>query len=204
MRDLLCCGAMSDGLVVRNSYRVACSLGVMRGMGDGEVDLVLADPPYSEFPLINDSIREARRVCRGACLYFMYAEDLCLLDEQPDQVLFWVKPVSTKNTSRRYSRFVEVIAAYGVDRINQGLHWSNRTGVFTDHLVRKQVHPFEKPASLIERLVLNHSSPGDTVLDPFAGVGTVHRCCVGNGRGSISVEIDGQWAEHINPGHVVG
>lgn len=163
----------------------------MRSLPSRAVDLVLADPPYGERELINASIGEALRVSRGASLFFMYAEDLCGLDMEPEQVLFWVKPVSTKNTSRRYSRFVEAIAAYGVSGSTYNrLHWSCHTGIFTDTVIDSAGHPHRKPESLIEKLVLIHSNEDDLVLDPFAGSGTVGRVAERLGRRCVSVDID--------------
>lgn len=167
------------------------SLAYMKMMPDKSFDLVIADPPYGDFDLINDSIREARRVSGGASLYFMYAENLYHLNEAPDQVVFWVKPISTKNTVKRYSRFVEVIACYDIDRgpFNQDTHWSVRSGVFTDSFSNKQIHPFQKPDSLIEKLLLTHSNSQDWILDPFAGSGTVERVCKRLDRSCLSMEI---------------
>jgi DNA modification methylase len=176
-------------------FAVGDSLKILPEISARSFDFVLADPPYSEFPLINDVIAEGRRISRGASLYFMYAEDLCHLSAVPDQVLFWTKPVSTKNTSKRYSRFVEVMAVYDIERspFRQNLHWSVRSGIFTDSLVRKQVHPFEKPKSLIEKLLLTHVPEGGSVLDPFAGRGTVGHVADSLGMTHFSVEIDTKW-----------
>lgn len=48
---------------------------------------------------------------------------------------------------------------------------------------------YQKPASLIERLIRIHSNPGDTVLDPFAGSGTTPKAAERLGRKQISFEI---------------
>ena len=167
------------------------SLVYMSMMEDDSFDLVLTDPPYSTFPLINDSIREARRVSKGASLYFMYADDIFDLEQRPDQILFWNKPPSTKNTIRRYSRFTEVIACYDLDRspFNQDTHWTSRSGTFSDSFAGKIVHPFQKPISLLEKLLVVNSSPGDWVLDPFAGSCSVERACMLIDRHCLSIEI---------------
>lgn len=171
------------------------SLEIMEQMPENSVEFVLADPPYGDHDLINTAIRTARRVCSGASVFFMYAEDLYHLFDHPDQIIFWVKPVSTKNTIRRYSRFVEVIACYDLDRspFNQNTHWSTRTGVFTDALTHKQAHPYEKPQSLVEKLLAVHTKPGYLVLDPFAGSGTVERVSTRMDRDCLSIEIDKKW-----------
>lgn len=167
-------------------------LDVMAKMKDGSVDFVLADPPYSTFPLINQAIKEARRISKGGCMFFMYAEDLCLLDEEPSQVIFWVKPVSTKNTIKNYSRFVEVIAVYDVQFVRK-LHWSNRTGIFTDCLDETPEHPHGKPESLIKRILLNHVPDNGSIFDPFAGSGTTERVAKKLGMQCTGIEIDKKW-----------
>lgn len=174
----------------------ADSLGAMEEIPAKSFDLVVADPPYSEFPLINEAVDSARWICRGPVLVFMYAEDLLQLTPAPDQVAFWVKPISTKNTSRRYSRFVEVLACFDLDQgpFRQDTHWSTRSGVFTDTLVEKQKHPYQKPESLIEKLLAVHTNKGDWVLDPFAGSGTVERVCKRMERNCLSIDIDQRWA----------
>lgn len=171
------------------------SVAFMQGMSDASVDFVLADPPYSTFPLINRSIREALRISRHGCAYFMYGEDIQQLDVKPDRVCYWVKPISTKNTIKSYSRFVEVLCLFQYEFFDERMHWSNRSGIFTDALIHEgNLHPFAKPESLIQRLLLSHCPKGGLVVDPFAGSGTVDRVATRLGYHSISIEwkkIDG-------------
>ncbi len=171
------------------------SLTIMRAHKDDSVDLVIADPPYESPDLISAAIFEARRISRGATLCFMYLEDLSDLLYPPDRILVWLKPISTKNTTRNYSRFVEAIALYDHSGFAQQLYWANHTGVFTDQLIEKSEHPYKKPSSLIERLMLLHSNEGDLVFDPFAGSGTVKDVAMKLHRNSISVEIDPAWRQ---------
>lgn len=167
------------------------SVEYMRNMPDASVDFVLADPPYGEFPLINDSIREALRISRYGCAYFMYGEDIQQLEFAPDRVCYWVKPVSTKNTVKNYSRFVEPIVLYDYKFFDQTTHWANRSGIFTDVLIHEgNLHPYAKPESLIARLVISHCPKGGLVLDPFAGSGTVERVCDRLSYRSLSLELN--------------
>lgn len=58
-------------------------------------------------------------------------------------------------------------------------------------LVRREaLNTIQKPEKLIERIVLASSSPGDLVLDPFAGVGTCPVVCKRLKREFIGIEID--------------
>jgi hypothetical protein len=57
--------------------------------------------------------------------------------------------------------------------------------LFNSHL-RK--HPNEKPLTLMERLVILCSNPGDTVIDPCFGSGTTGHACANTGRNFIGIE----------------
>lgn len=46
------------------------------------------------------------------------------------------------------------------------------------------------PEELARRCIVAGSAPGDTVLDPFSGSGTVAAVAVGNGRHAIGVELN--------------
>lgn len=51
-------------------------------------------------------------------------------------------------------------------------------------------HPQSFPLEVAERLVRMFSFAGDTVLDPFAGLGTTSVAALASGRSSIAVEIE--------------
>ena len=70
------------------------------------------------------------------------------------------------------------------------LHWSQMTGVYDDRLIYPPVHPFEKPLSLMERLVRIYSNSGDTVFDPFMGSGSTIKASINLGRHAIGCERD--------------
>ncbi len=55
-------------------------------------------------------------------------------------------------------------------------------------------HPAEKPEPIIERLVEMLTPKGATVLDPFAGSGTVSAVCSRKRRRCISIEINPKYA----------
>lgn len=154
------------------------------------MDLVLTDPPYDlPRPIQEAHHQEFLRVCRGDILVFGAPENQWAFDGA--KYLFWVKPTSTKNYSKSYGRFVEMVFLYQRGRTwNTDLKWSNYTGVYTDMLLTKEVHPFEKPTTLLERFILIHTNPGDTVLDPFAGSGTTLLTAQTLSRNSVGCEIN--------------
>ncbi len=138
---------------------------------NGTFDLILTDPPY-DFDTEEKAFlhREFERLA-SAIIVFAPPENQWVTPV--GQYLFWLKSISTKNTSLRYSRFVEMIFCYGNLKWNRGRHWSQYSNVFMDLVDTTEKHSHRKPPSLIERLILNHTTEGDHILDPFAGSGVV-------------------------------
>jgi len=63
---------------------------------------------------------------------------------------------------------------------------------------REALNTIQKPEELIERIVLASASPGDLVLDPFAGVGTCPVVCKRHQRDFIGFEIDPNFVKASN------
>lgn len=157
---------------------------------DGAVQAVISDPPYDlAYDVMQRYLTEFRRVCHGTIVLFAAPENQW---PQADQYLFWTKPISTKNTSKKYSRFVEMIQVYHGEhsKWNNDRNWANYTNVFTDYVEAKVIHPYQKPLSLMTRLVLTHSDEGDCILDPFCGSGTTLVAAQASGRRAVGVESD--------------
>jgi len=62
---------------------------------------------------------------------------------------------------------------------------------------RRPWHPTQHPKALIERIILAHTKPGDTVLDMYAGTGTVARACEALGRNSVSCETSKEYCARL-------
>lgn len=87
---------------------------------------------------------------------------------------------------------------------NHGYGFSNENGVENegtrypksvlniprDFSAQQQVHPTQKPVSLMEWLVATYSNPGDTVLDNVLGSGPPGVAAVRLGRNFIGIEKD--------------
>lgn len=59
----------------------------------------------------------------------------------------------------------------------------------------KKAHPTQKPESLLHRVLLATTNPGDVVLDPFFGTGTTGAVAKKLGRHFIGLEADPGYAE---------
>lgn len=55
-------------------------------------------------------------------------------------------------------------------------------------------HPAQLPIELLERIVLSTSNPSDTVLDVFAGSGSMGVACTRHGRSFIGIELNEEYA----------
>jgi len=63
------------------------------------------------------------------------------------------------------------------------------------HANNRRCHPTQKPLSLMLALVADFTSPGDLVLDLYAGSGTTGVACARLGRQFIGFEQKPEWAE---------
>ena len=157
---------------------------------------VITDAPYdltkSEILAYHNVFLD---ICIGVIIVFMPPKNPWV--DGADQLLFWAKPISTKNTCKNYSNFMEQIFVYGRNAWNTDRHWSNYVNIFVDRVDTVKNHSFRKPPSLIERLILNHTNEGDWVLDPFAGSGVVPELCKKLGRNCVAFERDEEYYNHI-------
>lgn len=158
----------------------------IKSLPDKSVSAIIADPMYDA----ELSMEELRRVCSGHIILFCKPENPFF---KPDELAYWIKSPSTKNNagSKKLSRFVEwiLIERHG-ETFNTDLHWSCYTGVYDDRLLTKQIHPYEKPISLMERLVSIYTKPNDTVFDPFFGSGSTLKAASNLGRNALGCEIE--------------
>lgn len=67
--------------------------------------------------------------------------------------------------------------------------------VLYSRLSEKRVHPTQKPISLLEKIILAYSNPGDTILDNCMGSGSTGVACVNTNRNFIGIEINPNYFE---------
>jgi adenine-specific DNA-methyltransferase len=61
--------------------------------------------------------------------------------------------------------------------------------------VEKTIHPCQFPVELVERFVLSLTEPGDSVLDPYVGVGTTIVAAIKNGRRGAGADTVHEYIE---------
>lgn len=178
-------------------FKIGDTFDILPDISSASFDIILTDPPYDfnadQMRFLQDHFL---RISRGWVIVFCPPQNPWI--DKPDQTAFWVKPISTKNTSRRYSNFVEMIYIYREGYWDNSRHWSNYVNVFPDYVDDARLHPHKKPYSLIHRLVMNHCAPGGSVLDPFCGTGVVGEVCHATGRDFMGIDINGTHIKHLS------
>jgi site-specific DNA-methyltransferase (adenine-specific) len=58
-------------------------------------------------------------------------------------------------------------------------------------------HPNHKPFSVLEALLRTWTRPGELVLDPFAGSGSIPAAAIRLGRRAACIEIEADWARRV-------
>lgn len=79
-----------------------------------------------------------------------------------------------------------------------GSMWSMPTCVGSERLrdaEGNKLHPTQKPLALVERMVLLSTNPGDLILDPFAGTGTLAVVAKATGRRSLNIEYEQRYVQ---------
>jgi site-specific DNA-methyltransferase (adenine-specific) len=76
---------------------------------------------------------------------------------------------------------------YTLRAIMEGLVEKSIIKIPTVHL--GSLHPTQKPVRLAERLLALISNPGDTIYDPFMGIGSFGVACINTGRRYIGSEM---------------
>jgi site-specific DNA-methyltransferase (adenine-specific) len=57
----------------------------------------------------------------------------------------------------------------------------------------RRVYPTQKPIAVMARIITDHSRPGDLILDPYCGSGTVGVACQWSDRRFLGIDIDPHW-----------
>ena len=147
-------------------------------------DLIISDPPYQSGFTDSFELIKSKLNTNGQILWFVQPTELYDLPERPKQILVWKEPYSPKPIRKKYREFLDLIAwyAYG-DYVFNKLLWNLMNSVFEDVVIRdKRIHKWEKPITLMERLVLVHANPKQKVLEPFMGSDNLADVCLTHNR----------------------
>ncbi|MEQ8966986.1 MAG: site-specific DNA-methyltransferase [Azospirillaceae bacterium] len=110
------------------------------------------------------------------------------------ETLLW----ASRSPEARYTFNYEAMKAFN-DGIQMRSDWTLPICAGPERLKDddgRKIHPTQKPESLLWRVLLASTAPGDVVLDPFFGTGTTGVVAKRLGRRFIGIERDGGYASH--------
>ena len=151
---------------------------------------------------IRDVFALAAKPLDGWPVTFLDWRYVSRLEEEPPTGLrfirmgVWVKPDSAPQLSG--DRPAMGWEAIGIFHSHSGrMKWNGggHRAVWTSLRAKRVVHPAQKPLRLLKRLAAMFSNSGDTILDPFAGSGTVLRAAKDVGCYGIGIEKEERYCE---------
>lgn len=102
----------------------------------------------------------------------------------------WVKEGPGQGDLATWGMGVEFILYY--KRGRRPISTKRDNLVFHEPQVRPAalIHPHEKPLGLLAKLIEASTDPGELVVDPFGGSGSLARAARRTGRSGVSIELD--------------
>ena len=189
--------------------------------------LMISDPPYnqnyhySEYKdnISSNNYMKLLSVFRRPCVVIGYPEmiinTLSVIMGDVDEIVCWVYPSNTAKQSR-------LIAWYGckpdfrkigqpyknpadkriAKRISEGktaraYDWWEINQV-KNVSKEKTIHPCPLPEALVKKIILSTAQTGQTIIDPFAGTGTVLRVAKSLGFQVFGTEMDENYCNVAN------
>jgi len=205
-----------DGAVVL--YH-ADAIDVLPQLASASVDAVVTDPPYYNglhcngvssrrgdsnisIPFFRQYFAEIKRACKSCRAVYVFTDwrtndfFMRVMSEfmEVKNSLVWLKNLGTGYTYQNSYESIlfhcesgrKIISSNvinGIKSFNGGAKKTNG----------ERVHPTQKPVELIEKLILDSTQAGMTVLDTFMGSGTTAIGCIRQGRKFIGCEVDAHY-----------
>lgn len=133
---------------------------------------------------------------RAACRELGYAHEL--------GEFVWGKRTRESNSGEELLRVVETALVFSraappaSTAASPAVPWAAVAGYDDDgEAARWGNHPNHKPFGVLEPLVRTWSAPGQLIVDPFAGSGSIPAAALRLGRAVACIELEGEWAARV-------
>lgn len=194
------------------------SLDLMKSIPDESFDLCITDPPWSLYK--DDSLtcddstvpvfEQIYRVLKPKSMLYMIVSTVDFINWTPilrqlgflvqDYPIIWQKSGTITHGRRlwQYARDYEpiIVACKGEGSLTDGREMSAVLN-FPSMAHQHMIHPHEKPANLIEKLIQDSTYPGMKVIDPFGGSGVVADTARRNDRKYLTIERNPEFFYNI-------
>ena len=188
-------------------------------MPDKSVDLILTDPPYGIGNSItyrkNNSLKRAKGKDYGAYTWNNNIPPKEYFDEifriSKNQIIWGANyfmanmPFNSNcwlvwDKDNESSTFADCELAWTSFKTAVRKYKFRWNGMLQEDMKNKELryHPTQKPSKLFAKILLDYSSEGMTVLDPFAGSGTTALACIKTNRNYICIEKEPKYVDIIN------
>lgn len=111
------------------------------------------------------------------------------------QLLIWIK--NHVVIGRKDYLPMHELIAYGWYGTHEFKRSKDKSVLFYPKPHSSPLHPTQKPVGLIRKIILNSTSTGDSVYDPFGGSGTTLIACEQTQRKCLMVEMDLDYCQTI-------
>jgi DNA modification methylase len=194
-------------------------LEVMQEMKDGEVDLVLTDPPYCVGtssnghkaswndnnlikPFFKIAINELSRILKNEKHIYIHTDwrtysllfPICLEKFLIKNCIVWDYGWIKAGNAYRFRHEFIIFGCKGDFKNTWGNSdsdvWNIKCVNFTD---KSRLHSAQKPVEIAEKIIKNSSKENDLIFDGFSGSGTTAIACIRMNRRFIGCELDNEY-----------
>lgn len=198
-------------------------LELLHDLPDHSVDCVITDPPYGisylsrsrtmvqtriandgpeAYSLLDKALALAERKLKCDSHVYVFSTWQAFTDMAAvvmryfllKNVLVWVKNNRTRGDLKANYGYQHELVLYA-HKGRRYLNGSRDANILSFKKVPTQAmqHPTEKPLAMLEYLIGKSTQEGETVLDPFMGVGSVCAAAKNLGRHYIGIELEQVW-----------
>lgn len=190
------------------------------------IDLLLTDPPYGmdfksgwndkdkiandkigdTITLLDDVLFECARVLKDDAHFYIFGNIKYITEVKPiiekhlklKQVLIWDREVIGMGDLKAYGNSFDIVY-FGFNKTYKELNGTRERDILRFNRIDpgKNIHPTEKPTSILEYMIKKSSNEDDIILDPFAGGGSTLIASKNLNRNAIGIELEENYVDLI-------
>lgn len=191
------------------------------------IDLLLTDPPYGmdfksgwndKDKIANDKLEdtlilldkvffECKRVMKEDAQFYIFGNIKYITDVKPiiekhlklKQILIWDREIIGMGDLKAYGNSYDIVY-FGYNQTYRELKGTRDRDVLRFNRIdpSKNIHPTEKPLSILEYMIKKSTIENDNILDPFAGGGSTLIASKNLNRNCIGIELEEKYVNLIS------